>query len=274
VILRAWYPPAMRLAFACLSASLVVACCAYACACSTTHAAPAADPDAGGHVRATPEPAGDGGTGFCATHASGAAFCDDFDDGKLGAAWDFVPPTPPGIASLDVATFLSAPASLGVVTETLGAAELGSLFLRKTVKGTASRAVLGFDFFADDAQPDGTLAIATLDLAIDHLLTLYLRDDDPLGPGAALTEAAPGATATVRNPLAKVPPPGTWTRIELDVDAAMGRAIVRVGGAVALTTQIAKAAALDPTIRIGALVSGPAAPYSLRFDDVTLDLVP
>jgi hypothetical protein len=264
----------MRLAFACVFASLIPCMGAAAGGCSDTQATTAQGAEAGAHVHATPEVAGDGGTGFCATHASGAAFCDDFDHGPLGATWDFVPPTPPGIAHLDVATFLSPPASLGVVTETVGASELGSLFLRKTMKGTASRAVLGFDFFADDPQPDGTLAIATLDLAIDHLLTLYLRDDDPLAPGAALTEAAPGATATVRNPLAKVPAPGNWARIELDVDAAMGRAIVRVGGAVVLTTPIAKGPAADPTIRVGALVSGPAGPYSLRFDDVTLDLVP
>ncbi len=71
-----------------------------------------------------------------------------------------------------------------------------------------------------------------------------------------------------------MPPAGTWTRIEVEVDAAAGLATVRVGGVIALRTGIAKAPAIDPTIRVGALVTGPASPYTLRFDDVTLDLFP
>jgi hypothetical protein len=225
-------------------------------------------------VPAKPRASGDGGVGYCPTRASGAAFCDDFDHGTLGATWDHVPSTPPGTARLDLTTFSTAPAALVITTDALADAELTTLLFRKTANGAASRAVLGFDLFADDAQASGTLAIATLDLAIDHLLTLYLLDDDPISPGATLTEAPPGGTASVRNPLTKAPTAGKWTRVEIDVDARDGKAVVRFDGAAVLTAPIAKAAALDPTVRVGALATGPATPYTLRFDDVTLDMTP
>ena len=271
---HAWYLGPMRLAVASSLAGSVACVAACAIGCSETRPAAITEAEAGTHVPASPVPDGDGGTGYCATHAAGSAFCDDFDHGALGTGWDFVQPTPPGRATLDTITFLSPPAALVVATEVVADAELASIFFRKTEKGSPSRAVLGFDVFADDIQATGTLAVATLDLAVDHLLTLYLRDDDPIAAGPTLTEVAPGANVAVRNPLAKVPAAGAWSRIELDVDTRRAVAVVRLNGATILTAPIAKAAAKDPTVRVGALVSGPAAAYTLRFDDVTLDVTP
>ncbi len=158
--------------------------CIFALGCSATHVAAVDDGDAGPRVRATPEAGaddgGDAGSGFCAKRSPRATFCDDFEAATLGAAWDLVQQSPPGLAARDLAAFVSPPASLTVTTKRLGPGDLGSIFLRKTVTGTASRAVLGFDVYADDPQPEGTLAIATLDLSLDHLLTLYLLDDDPV----------------------------------------------------------------------------------------------
>lgn len=250
--------------------------------CGSTHAAATVEADAGGHVLAHPDagPREDGGAdadvgrSFCAHRTPRAAFCDDFDDlGTLGARWDVLEPSPPGVASTDLTSFVSAPASLGVLTRRLGMGELGSILLRKTIKGTASRVVLAFDYYGDAVQKDGTLAIATLDLSLDHLLTLYLRDDDPSAPGPTLTELPPLGTFVEKNPL-PVPPAGAWTHIVVDADAAHGRVTVTYAGAVVLDVGIARGAALDPTIRVGALVSGAAAPYAVRFDDVTVDLVP
>jgi hypothetical protein len=248
--------------------------------CGSTHATATVEPDAGEHVRAhpdagpPPEGGADAGKSFCAHRSPRAAFCDDFDDlGALGALWDVLEPAPPGVASTDLTSFVSAPASLGIVTRHLGTGELGSILLRKTVKGTASRVVFAFDYFGDEVQKDGTLAIATLDLSLDHLLTLYLRDDDPSSPGPTLTELPPLGTFVERNPL-PVPPAFAWTHVEIAADTSAGHVTVRYGGAVVLDIGIAKGAAQDPTIRVGALVSGPAAPYVMRFDDVTLDLAP
>lgn len=231
-------------------------------------------PDAGARVKATPSPADGGASGFCATRTPRPAFCDDFDRGALGATWDVLERGAPQQASLDTVTFLSPPAAFAVTPPRLAAGELGATLLRRTVKGTARRFVFGFAVRADAPPTDGTLAIATLDLALDHLLTLYLRDDDPVSPGPSLAEAAPGAGAIVRTRLASAPPAGVWTRVELDVDAAAGHAVVRIAGAVVLSAPVSRASAVDPTIRVGALVTGPADAYGLRFDDVTLDLTP
>ena len=215
-----------------------------------------------------------GAGGWCATQSPKPTFCDDFDTGDLGATWDFFQQTPPGVGALDLATFVSAPNAFGVRTKRCADGEIGSILLRKTVAGGASRAVVAFDVNADAVQASGTLAIATLDLSTTHLLTLYLRDDDPNTPGPTLTEVAPGVSAPVRNPFTAVPAAAAFTHVVLDVDAANGHATVAFNGTPALSAAIAKAPVDSPTIRIGVLVTGPALPYTFDFDDVTFTLTP
>ena len=215
-----------------------------------------------------------GASTWCDTRAPAPAFCDDFDRGELGARWDFFQTDPPGVATLDQAAFVSAPDAFGVVTKKLTGPDFGTILLRKTISGTFTRARLGFDLFADAAQPTGTLAVATLDLSLDHLLTLYLRDDDPDAPAATLTEQPPAGAPAVRHPLSAPPQPAAWTRVELAVDSGAATATLVFDGAVVLTAPIAKAPMDSPTVRVGVLVSGPAGPYTMRFDDVALDLTP
>ena len=212
---------------------------------------------------------------WCDTRAPVPVFCDDFDRGELGARWDFFLKSPPGTATLDVARARSAPNALAVATRKVLAAEFGSILLRKMVGGSPTRARLGFDLFADATQPSGTLAVATLDLAADHLLTLYLRDDNADGPGAALVEVPPGGAPSVRYVLPVTPAVARWTRIDLDVDAAGGRATLRFDGATILDgVALARAATDKPTLRVGVLTSGPADTYQFGFDNVTLDVTP
>ncbi len=214
-------------------------------------------------------------TSWCEARRPMPIFCDDFDRGDIGARWDYFLQSPPGWAALDDVERSSGRWALAIFTAPLNDAEPGNILLRKTVAGSAARATLGFDVLAEGSQPTGTLAIATLDLSAFHLLTLYLRDDDPLAPGPALVEVLPGTSKVVRNALPRIPPAGRWTRVELDADTANGTLSLRFDGAVVLdNVALARAPTDQPTIRIGVLTSGPAAPYAFHFDDVTLDVTP
>jgi hypothetical protein len=222
-------------------------------------------PDDAGHEAS-------GTTRFC--DSVKATFCDDFDKGDLGSTWDFFQQTPPGVGVLDEANFKSAPAAFGVRTKKCAQGDVGTILLRKTIAGGASHVVLAFDVNADVGQASGTLAIATLDLSTSHLLTLYLRDDDPNTPGPTLTEVAPGVSTAIRNPFTKLPAAGAWHNVTLDVDAANGTAALLIDTVNVLSATIAKAPVDSPTIRVGVLVTGPAQPYTFDFDNVALTVTP
>jgi hypothetical protein len=211
---------------------------------------------------------------WCDTVSPKPTFCDDFDVGDLGVTWNFFQQTAPGVGVHDEATFVSAPAAFGVRTKKCAQDETGTILLRKTIDGSASRAVLAFDMNADAVQGDGTLAIATLDLSTTHLLTLYLRDDDPNTPGPTLTEVPPDGGGPVRNPFTAVPAAAKWVHVVLDVDAANGKAVVTFDGAQALSIALGKGPVDGPTARLGVLVTGPAIPYTFDFDNVTFDVTP
>ena len=239
---------------------------------SASDAGPAED---SGDAHAPRDGAEVGAPTWCDTRVPAPVFCDDFDRGELGARWDFFLKSPPGTAALDFTDARSSPNALTIVTGKIADAEFGSILLRKTVGGSPIRARLGFDVRVDATQTSGTLAIATLDLATDHLLTLYLRDDNPGSPGPALVEVPPGGAPPVRNALPVVPAVGQWTRVELDVDAAAGKATVRFDGKTILDgVALAAGATTKPTVRVGVLCSGPADPYAFRFDNVALDVTP
>jgi hypothetical protein len=101
-----------------------------------------------------------------------------------------------------------------------------------------------------------------------------LRDDDANSPGPTLTEVAPGVGTPLRNPFTPVPGASQWTHVVLDVDAANGKASVGFDGVLVLSATIAKAKVDSPTIRVGVLVTGPVAPYTFDFDNVTFDVTP
>ena len=88
-------------------------------------------------------------------------------------------------------------------------------------------------------------------------------------------EVPPGGRPVARFPLPVVPAALRWTRVELDIDAAGGRAYLRFDGVAILDGVALTRAATDrPTVRVGVLASGPADSYRLRFDNVALDVTP
>lgn len=211
------------------------------------------------------------GTG-CGALVPKPKFCDDFDDLDLTDDWDQATVLPPSVMDLDDSTFTSAPASFVVATKSVALASSGNVSLRKTMFGSVSHAQLSFSaFFATTTLTKGLVAIATLDVSLNHFFTLYLRDGDPDAPAATLEELV-GGTMT-RHVLTALPPAGTWTRIVIDLDLVAGKATVSFGAQKALdAAPITAGVGTEATVRLGAVyVYGPTDPFQASFDDVVVD---
>ncbi len=72
--------------------------------------------------------------------------------------------------------------------------------------------------------------------------------------------------------LTTLPPAGVWTRVALDLDLVGGKANVSFGANKALVAApISVLTGTEATVRIGAIIDGPADAFEARFDDVTVD---
>jgi hypothetical protein len=214
----------------------------------------------------------DAGPSYCDLLSQKPTFCDDFDHGAGFPTWDALTKVSPGTATLDMSTSASAPFSLFIQTANTQGVGFGTVLLRKTVTvaAPATHARLSFSFNPESGPPTvGSFGLATLDLSTSHLFTLYLRDPSAT-PGAALVEAA--ATETRFDLGTALPPPGTWTRIVIDLDLANARANVLFGATHVLTdAAIGTGTGTQPTIRVGALAEATPAVHA-RFDDVLLEV--
>lgn len=234
---------------------------------------PDAPVDAGVDAADTRPEAAPPGTGFCAGLAKAPRFCDDFDNLDFETKWDFLTVLPQSVAALDDAAFTSAPVSFVALTKAIPAAGgvAGNVSIRKTVLGSVSHATLTFSArFSETTITKGLLAIATLDVSMNHFFTLYLRDDDA-APAAALVEQMP--STQTRHVLTGLPLKALWTKIVIDIDLAGGKANVTFGNdKVLVDAPINGTLGTEATIRLGAVyLFPPAGPLTLNFDDVVLD---
>lgn len=217
-----------------------------------------------------------GGPSFCAGLSKKPKFCDDFDDGDLSNDWAFTNVLGGSAAGIDVSSFASAPYSMGVVTPALANMQSGPAHVRQTLLATAKHPSLSFSayFVSDPAVTKGALAIAALDVSLDHFFTLYLRDSpqDGVSTPAAVLEEIEGGTIT-RYPLAALPPMGAWTRIVIDVDLDAAKLNVTFGAVKVIDDQtIGTSGGTEATFRIGAVyLFGPSDKFEARFDDVVVD---
>lgn len=217
------------------------------------------------------KPPAEAGTGYCANLVPKPRFCDDFDDDDLTDDWTASATHAGGVLELDETIFVSGPASFHLKTVAIAAQAPNNILLRSTMFGAVSRARLEFSAnLAAVTFTKGVIAIARLDVAPNHLFTLYLRDGDGAAPAAALDEYVAGVTT--RHLLAQVPPAGAWTRVAIAVDLTTGKADVSFGGVKALDGEaIAALAGSEVTVRLGAIIDGPADAFEARYDDVVID---
>jgi hypothetical protein len=230
-------------------------------------------PADGGADAPTDRVDGSSGSGFCASLVPAPKFCDDFDDGNATDDWDQATVLAgQSEITLDTTTSTSAPASLHGVVNAVPVTEGGFASVRSTVTGTPTHVTFALSVRPKtSAITKGGIAIADLDLSLNHVLTLYLRDDDPAGQKPSLKEID-GSTITY-HPLPKVPPADVWTRIAFDVDAATGKLTLTYGTEKILDAiTIGAGATKDPTFRVGAVyVIGPTDPFEIHVDDVVVD---
>lgn len=213
----------------------------------------------------------DAGPPYCLSLVPQPRFCDDFDDGNLTDDWTQSAFVPGSVAALDGAAFTSGPASFRVVSPATAVAAANNALLRRTMFAAVSHPKLAFSALLPKVTfTKGTIAIATVDVALDHFFTLYLRDADPATPAAVLEEYVAGAVT--RHVLAKLPTANVWTRVTIDLDLAAGKADVSFDAQKALdAAPITALAGSEATIRVGAIIDGPADAFEVRVDDVRLD---
>lgn len=222
---------------------------------------------------AAPEAAPDAGPRWCATLSPTPRFCDDFDDGSFADDWTVFTLAPAGSGDMDLdpLEYVSAPASLNVVTDAVPAQGTVNIHLRRTLGAPVSRVKLAFALKLPTVTlTKGAVAIATLDVSSNHFFSLFLRDESA-SPGPSLEETT--ANGTVRHALTKLPPANAWTRVTIDLDLAAGKADVLYGSEKVLDqAAIVAGNGTEATARIGAVyVLGPADPFAASFDDVVLD---
>jgi hypothetical protein len=207
---------------------------------------------------------------YCATLVPKPKFCDDFDDGNLTNDWTSSAATPGSVFELDESSSTSAPASFHFVARPEMAAVANNVLLRKTMFGAVTHGKLAFSAFLPTLTfAKGAIAIAQFYVNLDDAFTLYLRSPNDAAPAAELEEYV-GGKKTV-HPLTKLPPIGAWTRIAIDLDLANGKAAVMFDAISALDAAIAKGAGSEATVRVGAIVDGPADGFEARIDDVIVD---
>lgn len=231
-----------------------------------------ADADAGDAADVdAAKPDADAGAKYCLSLVPTPRFCDDFDDGDLTNDWTTSAFVPGAVAALDPTSFTSGPASFHVLTPATNATASNNALVRLTMFAAVSHPKLSFSAFLPAVTfTKGAIAIARLDVALNHLFTLYLRDRDPVAPTAILEEYVGGTTT--RHLLTTLPPINAWTRIALDLDLANGQANVSFDAQKALDAEpIAALAGSEATVRLGAIIDGPADAFDARFDDVVVD---
>jgi hypothetical protein len=239
-------------------------------------AAPAVDAtapseDAGTDASEAGRDAAPGPGRYCTKLVPVPRFCDDFDDGDLTNDWTQFASPAGAVFELDTSKSTSAPASFHVIAKATAAAASNNALLRLTLLGAVSHGKLAFDVLLPSVTFDkGAIAIARFHINLDDAYTLYLRGPDYAANVPMLEEYVGGMVTT--HMLTKLPAAGAWTRVAIDLDLAGGKASVSFGADKALdAVAIGVQAGTEATVRLGAIVDGPADAFEARFDDVVLD---
>ncbi len=214
---------------------------------------------------------------WCAGPDAGAGhqFCADFDEGNVALGWDGLTQAGSGVASLDLASASSPPASFrSMVPPDLGGTVSAQASLHKAFAPVTSRAVVRFDILTDALPSGGTaervalLSFSSMALALLVLegQPIMLAEDNLLDGGARV--------ATFD---ASVAPKPVWAtvQIELDVAASAGtRDAVRVliDGSMVLTATLPENVVGSASLYLGLSGLAGSKGATVHFDNVTVDV--
>ena len=219
---------------------------------------------------------------WCAANAPALFFCDDFDQGPIGARWTGSALQVAGAATLSSNNHSSPPYGFDIACPAL----MPNTFLLEVLTQTlapASRLALAFDFdpvaFPADGR-GGTLYLATLtqgpgtprsalQFRAGTALT-DLQEQVVLASGAVKTGTGMWESATlVRS--------GVWTRVEIDVDFTVSPAVatLRLDGRSVVTASLDPSWTRQPaTFQLGDWYIPTEPAFHVAYDNLTIGLQP
>jgi hypothetical protein len=272
----------------CVAASLACGALGFGCGSSGTPVESEPDPDAGADAAPPadgPTPELDAGPDaadarndavvpggrWCTKLSPAPRFCDDFDDGDLTNDWTQSAAPAGAVLELDDSMSTSAPASFHVIAKPVMVAAANNVLLRTTMFGAVKHGKLAFSLFLPSVTfTKGAIAIAQFYVTLNDVYTLYLRGPDDAANIPMLEELVAGVVT--RHMLTALPAAGAWTRVMIDLDLTGGKATVAFGAQKALdAVPITTLAGSEATVRLGAIIDGPADQFEARFDDVIVD---
>jgi hypothetical protein len=246
----------------------------------------AAAPDAGANVEASDapdaaRPAYPPGS-WCATNAPALFFCDDFDDGPLGARWTGTTLQVSGAATLSTTNRSSPPNGFDIQCPALTPSTFLLEVLTESIPA-ASKVTLAFDFdpiaFPADGQ-GGTLYLATFTqgpgtprnaiqfragTALADLQEQVITASGSIQSGTGMWESATFVQ------------PGAWTRVEMTVDftTSPSTAALRLAGRTVATGKLDASWARAPgTFYLGDWFIPTEPAFHVAYDNVTIDVQP
>ncbi|NOU31023.1 MAG: hypothetical protein HOO96_24255 [Polyangiaceae bacterium] len=209
---------------------------------------------------------------FCA--ATDAAFCDDFDDGDLGATWSARTVDDASVQSKDTAQLRSPPASfLVAVAPRSGGVES---YFEKDVAKSTERAVWAFDVRIDTTSLD-TLRVATFrQPAIPAKVRVVLNGTPQRwGLMEVLENAGEGGADVVRTTTSTVAfTTSVWHSVALTVDLKGRTTQLTVDGTQIVSATLASAwvvGNVEGYLGIGSL-NNPKSRWEIRYDNALLTL--
>lgn len=219
---------------------------------------------------------------WCATDAPSLWFCDDFDDGALGARWTGATLQVASAATLSTTNRSSAPNGFDIACPALTPSTFLTEALTESIPA-ASKVTLAFDLdpiaFPADGH-GGTLYLATLTqgpgtprnaIQFRAGTTLVdLQEQVILASGAIKSGTGMWASATL------VPTDG-WTRVEVAVDfaATPATATLRLGGQTVATGSLDSSwTRAATTFYLGDWYIPGTPAFQVAYDDVTIDVAP
>lgn len=208
-----------------------------------------------------------------------ASFCEDFDDPVRATRWT-LSAVRNATHGIDVTASTSPPASLFAMTTALGAGQTAESYRRIDFPDRMTSLTYAFDLRIDQrAQKGFLIAAAGLDDTAKSGLTY--STSFILGDATDTLEESSEGTMNTYNDhvLGSRVPTGTWTRVSVSLlrqDTGTYALVVSLDGKAVLTEALTLWKGFTdgkPYITVGAgYVPGPTQPWSIRMDNVTLDL--
>jgi len=159
---------------------------------------------------------------YCAALSPQPLFCEDFDEGSVGAGWSHIDQTD-GALSLDTDEFESAPASVVMHSPNVGAGTVDVAMYRSfSLTGQTFEGSIDLDMRVDRSDSNGGVAVLA-QVALEQVGTSYVVQLVAISQGNLLaftiSEVSTNAPCPIVHPVQPTIDLATWTHVTLTVQA-------------------------------------------------------